>query len=671
MKKTTLLLLSFICTSFLYGQKILVEWNDQNSSGILKHDTDINPKLINGTLQIPVDKPGKCSFEISIPESNKDVSHNTSIRIPVSNTGMSYCRISARMNGKKWVAGSVVLVPGESDEMEILFLHTVDKAIQPFPNMDGVPGGGLYIWDPIDDKQLTTLQIEIQSEAPVTVSIGKITAYGDFQTGEQVAAKDGFFPFIDEYGQFKHREWPGKIHADNELVRNLKLEMQELDLLQGPQNFNQYGGWKDGPALKATGNFYTAKVDGMWWLVDPEGKLFWSHGINCVGFGSGSTQVSDREKYFTGLKSGEPRFNFYQANLARKFGEKWREQSILHIHNRLKSWGVNTIANWSDASVYLSNPRRTPYTANIGYRAAALDGEAYKFPDVFDPQFRESLEASIRRSAESTLNDSWCMGYFVDNELYLSDYAKWPAIIMKQKPGGAAKNAFVGHIKTRHSTIKSFNSKYKTKFGSWEQLLKATSLPEAAVVDFSDFNKVMVDRYYSTCSEAMKKFAPGKLYMGNRFNLYRIYYPNDTLINYVIKKAAEYCDVVSINYYRFACEDLLLPEGIDKPIIIGEFHFGALDRGLCHTGLRNVATQEQRSEIYQYYLKDALENRQIVGTHWFQYGDQPYTGRSDGENYQIGFVDICDTPYPETIKALRNTGYSMYNVRSSQGKRTK
>ena len=26
---------------------------------------------------------------------------------------------------------------------------------------------------------------------------------------------------------------------------------------------------------------------------------------------------------------------------------------------------------------------------------------------------------------------------------------------------------------------------------------------------------------------------------------------------------------------------------------------------------------------------------------------------SAGENYQIGFVDICDTPYPETIAASR------------------
>jgi hypothetical protein len=56
-----------------------------------------------------------------------------------------------------------------------------------------------------------------------------------------------------------------------------------------------------------------------------------------------------------------------------------------------------------------------------------------------------------------------------------------------------------------------------------------------------------------------------------------------------------------------------------------------------------------------------LHHPQIVGTHWFQYQDEPTTGRSyDGENYQIGFVDVADTPYAETIAASRRIGASLY-----------
>jgi hypothetical protein len=64
---------------------------------------------------------------------------------------------------------------------------------------------------------------------------------------------------------------------------------------------------------------------------------------------------------------------------------------------------MNTIANWSDPIVYLSNVKRTPYTATIGYRSSSLDGSEYKFPDVFDPKFKESVEEGIKRSIEKLL----------------------------------------------------------------------------------------------------------------------------------------------------------------------------------------------------------------------------------------------------------------------------
>jgi len=99
------------------------------------------------------------------------------------------------------------------------------------------------------------------------------------------------------------------------------------------------------------------------------------------------------------------------------------------------------------------------------------------------------------------------------------------------------------------------------------------------------------------------------------------------------------------------------------PIIVGEFHFGALDRGMFHTGLRPTRNQDDRARKYKEYVQGALRNRYIVGTHWFQYKDQATTGRGDGENYQIGFIDICDMPYTETIAVCREVSYNMYEYR--------
>src|SRR5690606_41653877 len=102
----------------------------------------------------------------------------------------------------------------------------------------------------------------------------------------------------------------------------------------------------------------------------------------------------------------------------------------------------------------------------------------------------------------------------------------------------------------------------------------------------------------------------------------------------------------------------------DVPVLIGEFHFGILQRGmfrpsLCWAG----ATPEDRAVAYIRFMQGALVHPKIVGAHYFQYRDQPLTGRGDGEAYQIGFVDVADTPYEELCQAARKVGEQMYQYR--------
>ena len=111
-----------------------------------------------------------------------------------------------------------------------------------------------------------------------------------------------FLPFVDQYGQFAHDDWPGKIHNDADLAAAREAEAAWLaDNAAGPiPDIDQYGGWAGGPQLEATGYFRTEKVDGKWWLVDPEGHLFFSHGVNAV-FTGAETGVGFRENYFAWL----------------------------------------------------------------------------------------------------------------------------------------------------------------------------------------------------------------------------------------------------------------------------------------------------------------------------------------------------------------------------------
>jgi len=133
----------------------------------------------------------------------------------------------------------------------------------------------------------------------------------------------------------------------------------------------------------------------------------------------------------------------------------------------------------------------------------------------------------------------------------------------------------------------------------------------------------------------------------------------------VMAMQAKYCDVISMNRYCHQVRDVKLPGNVDAPVIIGEFHFGASDRGLFWNGLVSTDDQADRGRKYADYVNSALDNPQIVGVHWFQYGDEAVTGRGDGENAQCGFVDVCDTPYAETTAASRATADGMYQRRAA------
>ena len=98
-------------------------------------------------------------------------------------------------------------------------------------------------------------------------------------------------------------------------------------------------------------------------------------------------------------------------------------------------------------------------------------------------------------------------------------------------------------------------------------------------------------------------------------------------------------------------------------MINGEFHFGALDRGMFHTGLVATRDQTERADCYRAFVNACLDHPRFVGTHWFQWRDQALTGRSDGENYQIGFLTITDAPYPELVQAARDVAATMYRRR--------
>lgn len=89
--------------------------------------------------------------------------------------------------------------------------------------------------------------------------------------------------------------------------------------------------------MAATGHFRVEKYQGKWWLVDPQGYLFWSHGITCVG-GGDETNVKGRERFYRPLNlpasvdsslfvsecNDRKELSYWKLNMYRKWGADYK-----------------------------------------------------------------------------------------------------------------------------------------------------------------------------------------------------------------------------------------------------------------------------------------------------------------------------------------------------------
>jgi Beta-galactosidase len=619
------------------------------------------------------------------PGGQWDLTAYAYVTLALTNPGTNSVTVNCRVDNTgadgtdHCVTHSLSLRPGQKGTLSVPLKRAGDRTLGgKLFGMRGYPVG-LGGSGTIDPSRITQLVIFVnQPRADHLFDLRDIRATGTYQPPTAwINDADPFFPFIDTFGQYRHKDWPGKVKSLADLKARREAEAKELARRPGPKNWDKFGGWATGPRLRTAGFFRTEKVNGKWWLVDPEGRLFFSHGIDCVR-ALDTTPIEERTSWFADFPGDQPGFAAFRshayalkghyagrspecfcfagANLLRKYGPDWAQTYPQVIQKRLRSWGLNTIGNWSDLATY--RLRLTPYTDTIGSgHAKQIEGsEGYwgKFPDVFDPSFADGLRRSMESKRDGSAGDPWCLGYFSDNEMSWGDDVSLALGALKSPAEQKAKQVFVADLKAAYGDIEKLNQVWGASHASWDALLQSREVPDKAKArqDLATFYTHTAEQYFRTVREVIKAIAPNQLYLGCRFA---------SANARAAAAAARYCDVVSYNLYQRDVSDFQFDGGADVPLIIGEFHFGALDRGMFHTGLVPTASQQARAAAYKQYVLGAVHHPEFVGCHWFQYCDEPTTGRVyDEENYQIGFVDIADTPYAETIAASREVGDRLY-----------
>ncbi|MDA3959294.1 MAG: hypothetical protein PF961_00765, partial [Planctomycetota bacterium] len=482
---------------------------------------------------------------------------------------------------------------------------------------------------------------------------------------------------VDALGQLSNRSWPSQTRDEEALVNYLNHE-HNSSAASYPDDWSLYGGSKRNRFI-GTG-FFRTEFDGTrWWLVDPDGHGFFSAGLDCIRDSEGAAVVPGTEGCFAWLPGKDGEFadcrdanvswgmalaRFGRANLRRAFGDEWRRAWERMTLNRMRAWRFNTVGNWSDPSFarhsglpYVMQLKDFPSTPLTLYR---------DLPDVFDPAY-ENAAAAFAQQLEPFRHDSCLIGYFLCNE------PKWAfgghdliTEILEDCPGSHTRHAFRNYVAMRYN---GDAEAWKHAWGITDQLKDFDDLVTAkihrlgdrfpaAAMDCRVFSREIVRRFVQVPAEACKAVDPHHLNLGIRFAW---------IANDLFYEIGDLVDVFSINCYQMKPDtevaDTVLKR-CNKPMIIGEFHFGALDAGLTGTGLRGVATQEHRGLAYRNYMEACAAHPGIVGCHYFTLNDQPGLGRHDGECWQIGFVDVCHHPYQELVDQAAAAHEAMYRVRS-------
>ncbi len=360
--------------------------------------------------------------------------------------------------------------------------------------------------------------------------------------------------------------------------------------------YDAYGGWTQLKGAK-TGYFHTQQINGRWWLVTPEGNVFFSKGVDNVSY---APEAKSSPK--------APADTAAWARTATK---------------QLRDWNFNTAGAWSAREIASAG---IVYSPVIDIAAAVQKDVWLKggIVDYFGVDFHAAADRVAAAKCAPHAKDPWLLGYFTDNEL------RWGK---DWRSGDGLLESYLKMPETSAGYRKA------------AELLKSRghALAEATAADRSDFLEMVATEYARVTSEAIRRADPNHLVLGCRF-------AGGTAGESAIRAVGRYFDVVSYHSYNANApisqlEQLTRLSG--KPVMVTEFSFKAMDSGLPNTkgAAKPVATQQDRADGFARYVEALAKMSECVGFHWFEYRDEPAEGRFDGENSNYGVVKIDFTPW--------------------------
>lgn len=388
---------------------------------------------------------------------------------------------------------------------------------------------------------------------------------------------------------------------------------------------DRWGGRTDRPARNATGFFRAERVDGRWWLVTPEGHLYWNVAINSVR----------PPRSVPAAQTGE-----FAARVTRE----------------LRELGFNGLGNGSLPALQAVDSA-LPWSIRLNFMASFAQHHRQTYPtsghtgftEQCFPVFHPDFPAWARRQAEAlkaTLGDASAVGIFTDNEL------QCPSDLLDRHLKLPETDPYLGH--GRRAAL------------AWLEAEKLSADPSRLTLrDRYRFIAHVFGTYARIVHDAIREVDTRHLILGPRFNVHRGQFDNP----WFWKAVGPWIDVVAVNYYVLwgpQSADLReWSEAMQRPILLTEWYSKAQDAPKLSNAKGAgwlVRTQLDRARYYQHFVLAAYETPELVGFHYFKYldddADSVALDSAGGANKGICHAD--GTPWIELQDAARAVNRQVY-----------
>lgn len=413
------------------------------------------------------------------------------------------------------------------------------------------------------------------------------------------------------------------------------------------------------------------KIDDVWWFVNSNG-----------------------EKFYSNTMTGTAPSPFYYGDTS-----SWLDD----LDELLEDIGINTVTTSHE-----SLTKKYYYIMRFRFKHFSItknDGWNHnRFPDVFDPWWREQVKNATQKYAAPLKDDPLLLGYYTDNEMKwgpdIVDTLTILEVYMSAEKNTPGKQELIRFLKDKqyNNDITLFNLVWNMDLNSFKDLenhkefgiqqawrLRSLIKPEKnkiydiypkykqkpdlmkqAESDIRSFSSHVAETYYNVTDFYLNKADPNHLNLGSRFHLHGV--PEEVLV-----ECGKYVDVISLNYYRtnrlmfdppnyytcklYGCVTLenWMQKYYDitqKPLFIPEWNMRYKDRIIPIMTDDAIfvegRTKKLRANNYKWYAKNCLERPYMVGDSWFCL-------RSKGFGFECnrGFIDIFDQQDEELIKSMR------------------